>query len=262
MNFNYIVTIHNSRWHLKKVLKALFAVKGKDSRVFCVLDGCTDGSERIVDKFGCQKIFTPDIRETLAINAALKAVPQDGYNIILQDDVLMLDKDTERKILELYRRFPDLGVVSFRHGGNLEPGTLDNGKPVPETDLIQSAWQPWLRNVPLLADGYATFRQVVYKSPICISSEVVNKLGGYDERFAPNAHDDTEYCIRAHKAGLRNAVVALKVDQPLKWGGTRRHKRQPKDLHAEHMDLLRRLYPAQIGYLSSNHPSSDQIRLW
>ncbi len=263
--FNYIVTIHNSADHLRKVLTALAAVKSAGSEVYCVLDGCTDESAAIVDDFSFSTMTLPNVRETTSITRALRATPQlpNSYNVILQDDVILHDDKFEEHILEIYKRFPDIGVLSLRHGANFEPDVLTNGKHVSERDVIQSAYQPYLK-ADILPENHITFRQVVYKSPIVISSEVVNKLGGYDERFAPIAHDDTEYCVRAFMAGYRNAVVALDVEQPIEWGGTRRHPNQPDNMkmHQEHMDLLRELYPHELLTLAYNPPSLANIKLW
>ena len=44
---------------------------------------------------------TPNIRETLSINYALKNVKQVGLNIIMQDDVFLIDEFIEDKILIL-----------------------------------------------------------------------------------------------------------------------------------------------------------------
>lgn len=261
-NFNYIVTVHNSARHIKYVYDALLNVKTSTSKVYVVIDGCTDESKQIAKDYSFNILETNDVRETLAINHALKNCPQDGYNIILQDDVIIRDKNIEEKIKTIYQQFPDLGVLGFRHGCNFEKDILYNNKPVSEVNLIMNKWQPHFANIEQMNDGYITFRHVVYKSPICVSSEVVNKLGGYDERFAPIAHDDTEYCIRAMKAGYKNAVVSIDIDQPISWGGTRRFSSKYIDLHREHMNLIRKIYPAELLEYSSKEANLTQIKLW
>lgn len=262
--FNYIITIHNSEPHLRYVLQGVQNVKGADSKVYCVLDGCTDGSEAIVDEFGYNKIYTPNVRETKAITTALNTIPKADYYLILQDDVVLQDPDTEKRIKEVYQAIPNIGVLGFRHGANFEPDVLTNGKHASEIDLIQNEFQPPLAGVPLLKEGLVTERQFVYKSPICISGEVVEKLGGYDPRFEPIAHDDTEYCIRAIQEGYRNYVCALKLMQPPQWGGTRRFTKTHEDnfsFHMKHMELLRQLYPATLQNLGSKLPAMPQ-EIW
>jgi GT2 family glycosyltransferase len=263
--FNYIINIYNSEAHLSYVLQGIKNVKSADSKVYCVIDGCTDRSEEIVDEFGFNKIHTPNVRETKAITTALEQVPKADYYLILQDDVILQDPDTEEHIKEVYRQIPNIGVLGFRHGANLEPDALTNGKHVSELDLIQNEFQPPLDRVPPLSEGNVIERQIVYKSPICISGEVVSKLGGYDSRFEPIAHDDTEYCIRAIQEGYRNYVCALKVMQPKQWGGSRRFSKAHDEInvkcHQEHMNLLRELYPTTIATLGTKLPALPQ-QIW
>ena len=245
MRFAYIVTIYNSEQHLRYVLQGLQNTRSGDSDVFCVLDGCSDGSEAIVDDFGFKKIYTANVRETKAITTALEQIPREyDYYMILQDDVILQDGETEEKIKGLYSKYK-IGVLGMRHGCNLEKDWLTNGKHSCETDLICNRFQPDM-GIPKLNDDEIVERQVVYKSPICLSKEVVEKLGGYDSRFEPIAHDDTEYCLRAIKEGYKNYVYALKVMQPVQWGGTRRFTKQHEDnlqYHKDHMELIRKLYP-------------------
>lgn len=254
--FNYFVTVHNSEKHLSKVLSSLVA--NSSGKIYVILDGCTDGSKVIAESFSVEIIETPNLRETLAINHALKHVPLADYNFILQDDVVLLDH-CEGAIKKCFDLMP-IGVLSMRHGADLKEDTLTNGQAVSERNVIQSEFQPYLPNVPLLPKGHIISRQIVYKSPICIQRHVIEELGMYDERFAPIAHDDTEYCIRALNEGYFNAVVALPMVQPLEWGGTRRHP-QPRDYHQEHMDLLRKLYPMDIERMSKRPSSNETIKI-
>ncbi len=262
--FNYIVNIHNSADHLHQILTGIKDVKSPESKVYCVLDGCTDNSEEIVDWFRYEKIFTPDVRETKAINTALSQIPQIGYNFILQDDVYLYDTRLEYHIKQIYEKLPNIGVLSFRHGSNFQKDALTNGKHAAETDLVVNEHQPDM-GIETINEGFITERQVVYKSPICISSEVVAKLGGYDPRFEPIAHDDTEYCIRAYKAGYKNYVCGMKLEQPIEWGGTRRFPEVHQDnlaMHTDHFNLIRQLYGKELEYLGNNHPSLEQIKIW
>lgn len=256
--FNYLITIHNSQNHIAKVIESILRVKGKDSKIYAILDGCTDRSEAMVDKFPeVIKIITPDIREMLAINEGLRQSSHADFYFIMQDDVFLIDPLIEEKIKKCYEKCPDIGVLSLRHGGNLIGEDTYN----PFNEIIQSESQPYIQNIPLLPIGKMTCRQVLFKSPIVISAEVYKRLGGYDERFAPIAHDDTEYCMRAIAAGYKNMIVAIEVIQPMEMGGTRRVKQNIDFIqaHEKNMKLIRELYPKELKYLIENHPSIEEI---
>ena len=264
MKFAYIVTIHNSEQHLVHVLQGIKNVKSETSEVFCCIDGCTDRSEEIVDSFGFNKIFTNNVRETATITNALKTIKGFDLYLITQDDVVLKDGDTEEHIKEVYSKIPNIGVLGFRHGANIEVDALINGKHASEEDLICNEFQPEM-NVEGLKEGYVTQRQIVYKSPICLSREIVQALGGYDERFEPIAHDDTEYCIRAMRLGFSNYVCALNLRQPVEWGGTRRFSKTHEDnfeFHMKHFNLIRELYPKELVWLGKVKPLLDKIKIW
>ena len=111
--FNYIITIHNKESLIEKVLDSVVKCSHENSFIYPVFDGCTDKSEEIVDDFIAKhssvniiKLFANDVHEILSINIGLRAANQlsDGYNIILQDDVILMDYDLEAKIHRLYEK--------------------------------------------------------------------------------------------------------------------------------------------------------------
>ncbi|MCF7795391.1 glycosyltransferase family 2 protein, partial [Patescibacteria group bacterium] len=146
--FNYIITIYNKESLIEKVLEAVIRCCRENSRIYTVLDGCVDNSEKIINKIiqknkkiSITKVFTNDVHELLSINAGLKQAPQDGvgYNIVLQDDVILEDYDLESKIINLYKKRGDkLGYVSFRMGANLKNNILVSREAVPYSDYVEN----------------------------------------------------------------------------------------------------------------------------
>jgi len=229
--FNYIITIHNKEDLIEEVLKCVLMCCRNNSHVYPVLDGCTDNTEKIVDgiidKFSgvaITKVHTSDVHELLSINAGLKVACQEGegFNIILQDDVLLLDTNLEDKVHRLYQwAGPKLGYVSFRLGANFTKDAANSKDPVPYTDHVENAYGHGIRGAKMLPLGYLSYRTVPIKSPVCLPFKIVRKIGMMNEKLAPYGHDDPELAIRIIKAGYRNAVFALKFGSDIKWGGTR-----------------------------------------
>src|SRR3972149_2488814 len=126
--FNYIITIHNKENLIAQVIQCVLMCCRDNSHIYPVLDGCTDRTEEIIDRIintyagiPITKVYTPDVHELLSINAGLRAANHDGngYNIVLQDDVLLADFMLEDKISKLYEwAGPKLGYVSLRLGAN------------------------------------------------------------------------------------------------------------------------------------------------
>jgi len=260
IRFNYIITIHNKQDLIEDVLMSVLLCCRNNSHVFTVLDGCTDNTESIIDslieKFKglpITKVYTNDVHELLTINAGLQAASHDGkgFNIILQDDVVLADFHLEEKIERIYSQTQlNLGYLSLRLGANLDKKILKNGSHIPLVDYIESVYGHGLPEAtPLLPDHFV-MRDVPIKSPVCIPFHVINKVGILEEKLAPYAHDDTDYAIRCIEAGYQNGVYALKFHSEVKWGGTRVNPhpeiaaiqlRNIKFIKSKHKDMIERI---------------------
>lgn len=227
--FNYIVTVHNKEKLIESVLTSLLVICNSNSKIYLVLDGCTDGSEAIIDSV-CNKysgapiykIYMNDVHEILSINSALTAVDNtgDGYNIILQDDVILGDFNFEEMVDRLYSTYAGkLGYVSFRLGANLSYDI--NHEIVNLVDFVESEFGHSMSGYKHLKSGCFVVRDVAIKSPVCIPFEVVREIGLLDVNLAPHSHDDTDYCIRALERGYTNGVFSVAYYSDLTWGGTR-----------------------------------------
>lgn len=229
-NFNYIVTIHNKEFLIKDVILAVISCMGNNSILYPVLDGCTDASESIIDsiiksnpKVKIVKLYANDVHELKSINIGLNSSSQidKGFNIVLQDDVILQDTEIESKIIHLYDKFSNLGIVSFRHGGNISRALFKSTK---ISDLVYNHIENESGHFPnpllMLKTGFFTFREIAIKSPICIPFKVVRSIGVPDERYAP--WDDLAYCYSAIEAGFDNGIFAVDYISDVEWGTTRK----------------------------------------
>lgn len=258
--FNYIITIHNKENLIEEVINAVVKCANENSFIYPVLDGCTDKSEEIVDRLilkyantSITKIKLNDVHEILSINEALKLSDQsvEGYNIILQDDVVLRDTSLEKKIYELYNKIGnELGYVSFRLGANLKKDILNNKESSLFVDFIESAYGHGISNADVLLPGEFVFRDIAIKSPVCIPTKIIREFGFLDDKLAPCFHDDTEYSIRLLKNGKKNGVFSLNYESDLDWGGTREN---PNPRYAEYI-------ARNIAYIKSKY-SSDIVKI-
>lgn len=228
--FNYIVTIHNKEDLIEKVIMSLLLCMRGNSHIYAVVDGCTDRTEQIIDELidyytgiPITKIITNDVHEIRSINAGLRQAPiDDGFNISLQDDVIIADYNFEQKVEALYAHYGKrLGYVSFRHAANLRHGKRGELAIVQE-DIVENICGAALPDATIIQPGHVAFRMAAIKSPTCIPSYLLQDIGLLDEDLAPYSWDDHEYSIRALKAGYINAVYPIKFISRIEWGGVRR----------------------------------------
>ena len=271
IKFNYIITIHNKEKLIKDVLLSVMNSAGANSFIYPVLDGCTDGSEAIIDEIiasypnvNIKKLYAPDVHELKSINIGLTNVNQagEGYNIVLQDDVLLQDADLEKKCAALYQSIPDLGIVSFRHGGNISRGLIRKTSITdPLSDYIENECGHNPHAVSVLRNGFFVFREVVIKSPICIPSKVVREIGIPDESYAP--WDDIAYCYKVSQAGYSNGVFAVDFRSDVDWGTTREKVQVVKidKVQQKNLALFRTQNP-ELSKLDGNKYSTRKIQIF
>ena len=236
----------------------------RNARIFIVIDGCTDGSERVVEDFinrtgrDVVKIHMPNVHMLRSVNAALKQVKQ-GFSVIMQDDIILEDEKFEEKISALYHQMGDrLGVVSLRIAANVEltpflrrfiMGSIS--PMIRECNYIKNISDTQLFDSGLFESFYP--RIAAINGPNVIPWSVRDKIGLLDEELAPYGYDDPEYCLRAMKAGFINGLFPLKYRSDLDWGGTRRSKKflsESRRIHSrnrayiwnKHGDYINRLF--------------------
>lgn len=270
--FNYIITIHNKEDLIEKVLMCIFMCCRDNSCIYLVLDGCTDKTERIIDDLMSTfahipiiKVHAPDVHELLSINAGLLATNQEGegFNIILQDDVLLADFFLEEKVKALYNwAGPQLGYVSFRFGGNFTRDAATSGIPIPLTEWAESAYGFPQSDATVVLPGSLAYRTVAIKSPVCIPFVLLRSVGLLEERLAPYAHDDTEFSIRCFKAGYRNAVFPICFYSDLKWGGTRRipHPNIAK-IQERNMNRIREWHGSTLAEICEGSQPTEVVKI-
>ena len=263
VRFNYIITIYNKESMIREVLQHVIHCCGSNSYIYPVLDGCTDDSEKIIDEVQesnrgakIKKVYTSDVHELLSINAGLKEASQigEGFNIILQDDVLIEDVNIEQKIKQLYYSEGNkLGYVSFRLGANLAADALSSRDPVPYVDYVENAFGHGIDQAKMLPIGSVAYRSIPIKSPVCIPFKVIRDVGMYNEKLAPYGHDDIDFALRVIKKGYYNIVYAVKFSSELEWGGTRQQGHLVVDSVIErNMDYIRAVFPEEIRALCSS----------
>jgi glycosyltransferase involved in cell wall biosynthesis len=256
-SFNYIITIHNKENLIKDVINSVLQICGNNSTIYPVLDGCTDMTEKIIDeiiltaKVPIIKLYAPNVHEIKSINIGLKGSNQEGFgfNILLQDDVLLKENNFESNIIKIYESigYDHIGVLALRHGVNV---ILNSSlEEIEETDLIESYYgHGFQKNI--LSPGMVVKRMIGVRSPECLSFNVVKKIGYMDEILAPYTYDNHDYSLRCLEKGFKNYVYSVNFESDVKWGGMRKNphpevdsvmQRNRKYLYTKHFNLINTL---------------------
>jgi len=244
-HFNYIVPIFNKEDILPYTLNGIEKVAQNGSNIILIVDGCTDNSEKIVDEYMknsehiVHKILMPNVHMLLSVNEGLRNV-KSGYSIIMQDDIILEDVDTEMKLIDQYSKMKNqLGVISFRYGSNIRLSTI-------KEKIINRTYKSMIEECDFIKgpDDYANYKSGEYgifyermsaiNGPNCIPWNLLTKIGLFDENLAPYGFDDPEFCLRALQAGFKNGLFPIKYRSDEEWGGTRRSKTFLKEVARIH----------------------------
>jgi GT2 family glycosyltransferase len=184
------------------------------SELIVVLDGCTDNSASIVKGYNqFRKMVitsTDDVWEVKANNVGLKLSTQP-YCMIIQDDMVVQEKDFDKKLLTPFLAYKDVFAVSARttHDNTIIDNQLHHIHPVGKESN--------------LAKGIFVIRDSCNRGPLLLEHAALDNLGYLDEQFAPLHLDDHDICMRAYKQ-LRMVSGAYMIDyrSDHEWGSSHR----------------------------------------
>ena len=254
-----ILTVHNKDWLLEKVLEGIYYNTRTPYELIIVLDGCTDNSERIVwdtllsTPVEWKLLHAPDVFETKANNLGIKAAKGDKI-IIIQDDMIVTEKDWNVRMEKPFKAFDDVFAVTANTAHNWVFN--ESSRHIGMKNDLDNCWCDILDHVDHANKQQITPRDVfavrcsVNRGPLMIDHEDLKKLNYFDESFAPQDMDDHDLCYRAYKE-LGKVVGAYLIDYQSdnSWGGTRvtgqpapwlfkAHHKNTKLFYNRHKDLI------------------------
>lgn len=260
------LTVHNKDFLIEKVLSSIYSNTIGPYEIVIVLDGCTDKSKDIVHSYHNSINFNslivpvkileaPNVFETKANNIAAKNSIGD-YIIIIQDDMIINERGWNERLLKPFKAFDDIFAVTARtaHNWELNPNSIH----INEKEHRDDCWSDVLFHTNHAHKdnlGRNTFgvRDCVNRGPLAIRRDIFEKMGGFDEAFAPLQSDDHDFCYRTYKAtGMRCGCYPIDYISKDEWGGTRENgKPKPwifqadhknsKILWERHKDLIKKL---------------------
>ena len=194
-----IITTFNQE---KLLEKCISSVKKKTDygnyRIFLVDDGSKDNTgEKIKKKFPFVYVTINKINQGFSkanntgIKKALKEYNPD-YVLLLNDDTEVVQGNWLSEMIKVGEKNPGAGILGCRI---IYPdGSLQN---------IGGYIKRW-EITKLMKAGQEKIIDVdhVMGSCMLIKRKVIDKIGGLDEIFTPYLLEDTDYCLRAKKAGF------------------------------------------------------------
>lgn len=225
MSCSVILTIFNKESILEEILTGLFNTTSVNVREYIfVLDGCKDKSEdillsmisKIPHNASHKVLYAPDVFELRANNIGLRNCVTD-YAILVQDDMLIMEKDWDLRLIKPIQTFNDIWAVTARTSCSLNiDGGWYNIKESTVGHRIGSNNQELPRDKCYVG-------QVVNRGPLLVKIDIFKEEGFFDETLpGVIGCDDVEMCLRMYKKyRLRCCSYWILYSSPLSWGATR-----------------------------------------
>ena len=231
-----IVTIHNGARRipsgeilLEKVLDGIINNTVGEYEVLCMLDGCTDDSDKVVDKYldkaNVRPIILPDIFELRTNNAAFKE-SKGEYVIVVQDDQVISEHGWNQRMQKPFDAFDDVFAVTARCAHNWVINTNSYYLNNPSAPI--HGWCDIFEHVDHASDAHELSRDVFAvrsscnRGPLMINLEDLERVGYLDEAFAPCDMDDHDLMYRAYiELGKVCGAYRIGMESNVSWSGAR-----------------------------------------
>ncbi len=197
-----VLVLHNQAELTFGCLSSIAESLGSQSDVEVVIldNASTDATDSLLGRVtGARSIFSRENLHFLrGVNLAVREAR--GRNILLLNNDAQILPGTLEAAIRALRSAPNIGAV----GGRLvlPDGTLQEAGSILWQDGTATGYGRGY------APGEPEFdfrRDVDFCSGAFLLTprEVFERLGGFDERYAPAYYEETDYCVRLHEAGLR-----------------------------------------------------------
>lgn len=249
-DISIVLTVYNQQNIIYENLKSIVDNSSElVKEIIIVIDGCTDNSEKEIDKVKCNipiiKIYTPNVNEVIANNFGLR-ICKYNYSIIFQDDMRINEKNFDKRMLKPFSVIPNLFALTARDGvdgyinGNEIKFTNTAGKDVNTPRNIFSK------------------RLMLNRGPIIFDNEKLRQLNYLDEIFAPIGLDDVEICLRANEMGWVTGSYVIDYTSEKMWGTTRKSWASA-DLLDRNEKRNMKIIIERHRYILNNPPKSENI---
>lgn len=204
-----LIASRNRSEELKKTLEVLVALDPPAREILVCLDGCTDGSEHVVQAFQPQVrwISQAPAQGSIPCRNRLAREALGSWLLFLDDDSHPENLTFLADVEEVLSRYPDAAVVTFPQRSNEFPDSLG----------IQD-FGPALRTGTYTSSG------------ALIRKDVFHRLGGYPDYFQ-HAYEEPDFSVRCLAAGFLMVQDSALVIRH-RYAGKNRSEVRTHHLHA------------------------------
>ena len=246
--------IHNQQNIIGNILKSIYLNSSENVKeMFLIIDGCSDNTlqeveKNIDDKIKTNIIITNNLFEIKCCNIGYK-MSNSEYILDIQADMLILERDFDKRLLKPFEVFDNLLAVSGRDAADV----TKNGSEVDFINLVGRDRNP---------DRNKFFqRMIVNRGPILINHKKIKELEYLDETFCPITQDDTDLCLRGLEKGYITGAYIIDYKSELSWGSTRKTKYISDFVDMIQKENMKKLIDRHYNALTDSPPAGMEYEL-
>lgn len=235
-----IIVAYNQSEYTKKCIDSIKTNVKVSYEVILIDNASTDDtSSQFSNQFDFVRYFRNKINLGFpaAVNQGLKEALGD-YLLILNNDTIVTDNLIERLIdvAESDEKIGIVGPISNEVSGLQKDNEADY-KTVEE--MFDYAERVKQKNKGQLFN----FPRVAFLCTL-IKKQVIEKIGGLDERFSPGNYEDDDFCLRAQLAGFKTVIVK---DAFIHHFGSKSFKANGDKAYAERLLINQKIFVEKWG---------------
>jgi len=203
-----IIPVFNQLNYTKLAIESIRKYTNVPYEIIVIDNGSTDRTYEYLLSLGDVKVIRnpQNYGFPKAVNQGLSA-SMGEYIVILNNDVIVTNRWLERLLEHLY----DNSISIIGPMSNYVSGfqVLDGAEKFYSNDgkIDEEALQKFADEIYIKNRGKRLVCPRVAGLCMLIKRDVINKIGGFDERFSPGNFEDDDYCLRATLAGFKIAVA-------------------------------------------------------
>ena len=241
-----ILTIYNKDFLIQRVAKSILENSSDQVKeIIVVFDGCEDLSETYTkeifnsqNKLSVKYNYADNLFETKCNNIALKQSSCD-YSMIIQDDMIIQEKDFDKRMIKPFM-FTDVLCVTSRMAHN--DLILPNGA---------IAWTDKAGKDTFTRRDLFYIRDIANRGPLLVDNKKLQTLNYLDEIYSPQNLDDHDLCFRAWKEhGWVAGSYWIEYESRYEWGGSR--GKNAEWLEEKYRNNLQTLASRHADYMEAN----------
>jgi GT2 family glycosyltransferase/glycosyltransferase involved in cell wall biosynthesis len=238
-----IVPTFNGLEYTKQFYDSLKNLRGIKLRINFIDNNSSDGTKEFL-----QQISRADKNVNVVLNSTNYGFPKainqgikiaEGKYILIANNDIVITKNSIKRMIEISESDEKIGIVGPI--SNIVSG-MQHDKEA-KYDSIEEMHKYAERISEKNKGQVQQFPRVAFLCTL-IKREVIEKIGGLDERFSPGNFEDDDFCLRAQLAGYKTVIAK---DVFIHHYGSKSFKANGEKAYAERMQINQKKFVNKWG---------------